>query len=559
MSDVWKRWEGQVADHKYQLQHYLGSTDHSVVFLAEFREPEPCQAAIKFISADLANAEQQLAAWNNAAQLSHPSLIRLFCSGRCKIEDMELLYVAMECAEENLGQILPQRALTAEETREMLGGVADVLVYLHGKNLTHGHVKPSNILAIGERLKLSSDTILPAAEVREMSRERTAYDAPEIPASPYTPAADVWSLGATVVEALTQLPAILPFNEQAEPLIPVAVQGPFLEIARNALRRDPKLRWSIAQVAEQLNPAPASAKASVAVASALASAAPSPAAIAVSAPVSPSLSPVTVPLSKEPAVPLAKLPSAPVGQPAVARPPVRSAPPEPTQAVTLPSYVVPVFAAAFVLVAAIALPKILRHREESAASTVASAMSPESANAAADLSGSSATPADAPAKQPPAKASKNVAPDVAAKSNAPGHSAQVEARPVAASPAPAPAVLRSSEAAPSSTPKTSSAPLGRGEALDQVLPRASGKALATIQGTVHVGVKVHVDAAGNVSEAALEAHGPSRYFADLSLKAARGWVFSPPEIDGRSVPSEWMIQFYFTQSGARAVPQQLAP
>src|SRR5208282_4479541 len=235
MSDVWKRWEGQVADHKYQLQQYLGSTDHSVVFLAEFHDPEPRQAAIKFISADLANAEQQLAAWNNAAQLRHPNLIRLYGSGQCKIEDMDLLYVAMECAEENLGQVLPQRPLAPEEAREMLDGVVDVLVYLHGKNLTHGHVKPSNILAIGELLKLSSDTILPAGEVREMRRERSAYDAPELPTSACTPAADVWSLGVALVEAVTQQHAVLPFNEQADPIIPAAVREPYLEISKHAL------------------------------------------------------------------------------------------------------------------------------------------------------------------------------------------------------------------------------------------------------------------------------------------------------------------------------------
>jgi hypothetical protein len=560
MSDVWKRWEGQVADHKYQLRYYLGSTDHSVVFLAEFHNPEPRQAAIKFISADLANAEQQLAAWNAAAELSHPNLIRLYGSGRCKIEDMELLYVAMECAEENLAQVLPQRALTAEEAHVMLDGVADVLVYLHGKNLTHGHVKPSNILAIGDLLKLSSDTILPAEEVREMRRERSGYDAPEIPDSPYTAAADMWSLGATVVEALTQQPAVLPFNEQAEPVIPPAVHEPFLEIARHALRRDPKRRWSSALVAERLNPAAVAAKATAAAASASASVAPASAAAAVSAPVLAPISPMDVPLSKEPAIPLAKLPPAPAAPPVVVRPAVASAPRAPRQAIALPSYVVPLFAAAFVVIALIALPKILRHREESAASTVVSSASTDSAGAPAILPSSSASPVDAPAKQPPpAKAPRNIAPEVAAKPNPQEHSGQAAARPLAAAPTAAPAVLRSSEDAPASMPKTSSASVGRGEALDQVLPRASGKALATIRGTVRIGVKVHVDAAGNVSEAALETPGPSRYFADLSVKAARGWVFSPPETEGRSVPSEWMIQFYFTQSGARAVPQQVSP
>ena len=120
MSEMWNKWIGQVVDHKYQLQQYLGTTDHSVVFLAEFHDPEVRQAAIKFVSAGFSESEQQIATWKEAAQLSHPHLIRIYGAGACKIEDMDLLYVAMEYAEENLGQVLPHRALVAEETKEML-------------------------------------------------------------------------------------------------------------------------------------------------------------------------------------------------------------------------------------------------------------------------------------------------------------------------------------------------------------------------------------------------------------------------------------------------------
>jgi TonB family protein len=76
---------------------------------------------------------------------------------------------------------------------------------------------------------------------------------------------------------------------------------------------------------------------------------------------------------------------------------------------------------------------------------------------------------------------------------------------------------------------------------------------------VHVAVKVHVDAAGNVSDATLDPGGPSRYFADLSLKAARQWVFTPPEADGKSVPSDWKIQFRYTRSGVQMNSEQLTP
>jgi len=43
------------------------------------------------------------------------------------------------------------------------------------------------------------------------------------------------------------------------------------------------------------------------------------------------------------------------------------------------------------------------------------------------------------------------------------------------------------------------------------------------------------------------------------LKAAEKWVFGSPDLDGKSVPSEWLIRFEYTQSGVVALPQQTAP
>jgi TonB family protein len=68
-----------------------------------------------------------------------------------------------------------------------------------------------------------------------------------------------------------------------------------------------------------------------------------------------------------------------------------------------------------------------------------------------------------------------------------------------------------------------------------------------------------VDAAGNVANAEIDSPGPSRYFADLALKAAWRWEFTPPESGGRSVPSEWLIRFEFSPSGTKAFPKQIAP
>jgi serine/threonine protein kinase len=541
MSEMWKKWEGQIVDQKYQLQRYVSSTDHSVVFLAECHDSEPHQVAIKFVSAEVAGKEQQLANWETASHLSHPDLLKVYASGQCRIEETDLLYVAMEYAEENLSQVLPHRALVIEETREMLNAVSDVLVYLHENNLVHGHIKPSNILATGETLKLSSDTISPAGEVHEMRRERSAYDAPELPGSPYTPAADAWSLGVTLVEALTQQPAFLPFNEQADPIVPSEIREPFQEIARQTLRRDPRRRWSSEQIAEKLHPTTVAARSVAAGAGtttrAVASSA-SPVGVTTEPrPPAPVMnSPLNVPLSRERAVPLAK--QAP--PPAVRRAAPRASSSEegipPRETVVLPSYVIPVFAGLLVVIALIVLPFALRHRAPTQASSVNTASTTNSPSPAvpAPSAGAAAppTPNSAPAKA-------NVAPGKEAPT----------AHPQPVIPTAAPDTVSDAE---NLAPTTSKAFSGsKGEALDQVRPQAPAHALNTIHGTVRVSVKVHADPAGNVSSAVLDNAGPSRYFAGLSLKAAKQWVFTPPEVDGHSVPSDWLIQFHYTSAGVQ--------
>src|SRR6266852_2871679 len=203
MSNFWKQCEGQVIDNRFRLLRYLGGTDDSAVFLTQLAGSPTQKAAIKFIPAGT-TADLQLSLWRRVMQLVHPHLLRIFDIGRCRLENRDRLYVVMEYAEEDLSQILPQRPLTASEAREMLEPVLDALVYLHGNGLVHSRIKPSNILATADQLKLSSDALFPIGESRKASRKFEAHDAPETAASPLSAAADVWSLGMTLVETLTQ-------------------------------------------------------------------------------------------------------------------------------------------------------------------------------------------------------------------------------------------------------------------------------------------------------------------------------------------------------------------
>ncbi|HTS38749.1 MAG TPA: TonB family protein [Candidatus Solibacter sp.] len=250
-AEVWKTWEGRVIDGKYPLQQLLGGSDHSAVFRTELPGQPGQKAALKLIPADAGDADRQLARWQAASQLSHPNLIRIFECGR---SGLTLLYAVMEYAEEDLSQILPQRALEPNEVADMLAPVLDTLSYLHSKGFVHGRVKPSNVQAVGDRLKLSSDHVVSTDDGNLTRRRVDVYDAPETAAGIVSPAGDLWSLGATLVASLTQN---VPFSKEAsaDPGLPAAIPEPFRGIARECLHLDPKRRCSIAEIRARLQPA----------------------------------------------------------------------------------------------------------------------------------------------------------------------------------------------------------------------------------------------------------------------------------------------------------------
>jgi TonB family protein len=94
---------------------------------------------------------------------------------------------------------------------------------------------------------------------------------------------------------------------------------------------------------------------------------------------------------------------------------------------------------------------------------------------------------------------------------------------------------------------------------EKVLPDVPKSASDTIRGTIRVSVKVAVDPAGSVTEATLASAGPSRYFANLALQAARKWKFWPAEADGHGSSKECTLIFEFTRTGTNGFPAQAAP
>lgn len=236
-------WIGRVIEGRFPLIEWLGGSGRTSVFRTELRGEGAQKAVIKLIPADSREDKAHIAHWAETASMSYPHLVRLLWTGRCRIDTAPFHYVVTEYAAEVLSQILPERALTEDEAREMLDPILDALAYLHGKRLVHGHLKPSNILVVDNRLKLSADSLHVAGEMDEHFAIPGAYDAPEVAARVISPAADVWSLGVTLVEALTQVPA----NH-----VPKSMPQPFAGIAQGCLERNPASRSSLSDLKARL-------------------------------------------------------------------------------------------------------------------------------------------------------------------------------------------------------------------------------------------------------------------------------------------------------------------
>ena len=244
-TEVWAKWTGQVIDGLFPLESCIGHSDHSGVFLTANPARNTSKAALKLVPALPTFAERQLAHWNAAAGLSHPHLLRLLHAGRCELAENQYLYVVMEHADQNLADLLLRRALIGEEAWELLLPTVDALAFLHRKHLVHGHLKPSNILVVGDTLKLSSDTIRAANEVARTNGRSSVYDPPE---SSGGTAGDVWALGATLAEGLTLAHPSGPVEPGEEPVLPPDFPPTFADAVRRCLSYEPTERPSVADL-----------------------------------------------------------------------------------------------------------------------------------------------------------------------------------------------------------------------------------------------------------------------------------------------------------------------
>jgi len=238
---LWEAWQGLAINAIYPLRRVLHASRQSAVFLTEGKLHNLSDAAIKIVRADSVAADLQLRRWRVVAALSHPHLVRIVDSGQCQFGRHQCLFVVMEHAEQTLAQVLPHRALSPDEVREMLPPTLDALAFLHRKNLVHGRLKPASLLVVNDQLKLASDAVRPAGEPAAGPTHSSLYDPPESRDGRLLPAGDIWSLGVSLVEALGRcLP--WPDENSGSVCLPPTFPKDFIETIERCLSRDPTRR-----------------------------------------------------------------------------------------------------------------------------------------------------------------------------------------------------------------------------------------------------------------------------------------------------------------------------
>lgn len=235
--------QGHEIEEKYLVGTCLAEGDRHAIYETTYQE-QP--AFIKIFRPEWSRAASDLLASLDAGKrLVHPNLISIYDFGQTTIAEMRIVYAVMERADENLAEVLGRRVLDQQEMRELLEGVIPALEFLHEMGFVHTRIRPANVLACGDRVKLSSDHLRPIASPPSVIEPPGLHDAPETGAGEFGPASDVWSLAVITLQSLTGSPL-----ESSLDRLP----APYREIVQGGLIRSPRERWTLARMTRRLRP-----------------------------------------------------------------------------------------------------------------------------------------------------------------------------------------------------------------------------------------------------------------------------------------------------------------
>ena len=173
--ELWNDYEGKVLDGQFRLERLIGPKGRSAFF--ETRDGAGRPATARVIES-LNDEDEILARWNSVRGINEPSLVKILACNKTVLDGVHLVYAILEATDGALSEVLRERALTSEETRQVAASVVAGLEALHARGLVHEHVDAESVLAQGEAVKLRSDCVRekPEGAQGETLERRDAHD-----------------------------------------------------------------------------------------------------------------------------------------------------------------------------------------------------------------------------------------------------------------------------------------------------------------------------------------------------------------------------------------------
>lgn len=153
---LWTDVEGRELPGGWRLRRLLRPEGRTAWF--EATGPDGKQAMVSLTEA-LNDEEELMARLRAAATIRHPNVVAIREAQLARVDETPMVMAAMEATDENLAEVLRERALEAAEARLLMDALLQGLAAIHARRLVHGRMQAGSVLAMGDTVKLRSDCV----------------------------------------------------------------------------------------------------------------------------------------------------------------------------------------------------------------------------------------------------------------------------------------------------------------------------------------------------------------------------------------------------------------